>query len=252
MNNDKESPFYKRRHAAKINANTEKTTPLPVSKGEKHVRVKSAKGRKLSSTLWLQRQLNDIYVQEATRRGYKSRAAFKLLQINEKYSLFKPDDIIIDLGCAPGGWLQIAHEQTNHTGTIIGVDLLPVDQLDFAHVIVSDFTLTETENSLIDILQERRPNLVISDMAAATTGHQKTDHLRTIALAETAAQFALSHLQKGGHFVCKVFSGGTDVSLLHILKKNFKHVHHFKPDASRKNSPEIYVIALNFIGDKIR
>ena len=249
MNNDKESPFYKRLKAAKIKADGDKkTTTLPTNKGEKHVRVKSAKGRKLSSTLWLQRQLNDIYVQEATRRGYKSRAAFKLLQINEKYSLFRRGDIVVDLGCAPGGWLQIAHEQVGDNGTIIGVDFLGVDEVDFAHSIVGDFTLMETENSILEILKGRRPHLVISDMAAATTGHQKTDHLRTIALAEAAANFALSHLQLGGHFVCKVFSGGTNAILLQSLKKNFKNVHHFKPDASRKSSPEIYVIALNFKG----
>jgi len=212
-----------------------------------HVRVKTARGRKLSSTRWLERQLNDPYVAEARRLGYRSRAAFKLLQIDARYRLLKPGLAIVDLGCAPGGWLQIARAAAGGNARIAGIDLLPVDPVADALLLQADFMAEDAPAALVAALGVS-PDLVLSDMAPELTGHARTDHWRVAALAEAAAQFACATLTPGGAFAAKVFSGGAGPDLLRLLKRDFARVSHFKPDASRKESAEIYVIAQGFRG----
>ena len=206
-------------------------------------KVKTVKGRKLSSKLWLERQLNDPYVFKAKSMGYRSRAAFKLIELDEKFKLIKPNDVIVDLGCAPGGWLQVALERG--AGRVIGIDILPVEMVAGADLIEMDF-MDEAAPKAINAYLKARPNLVMSDLAANTTGHRKTDHLRTVALVEAAAEFALDVLAPNGHFVTKVFQGGAEVRLLQTLKNRFKTVRHAKPKSSRAGSPEMYLIAKNF------
>jgi len=212
------------------------------------VPLKTARGRKNSSQRWLHRQLNDPYVQEAQSLGYRSRAAFKIIEINEKFDLITPDSIIVDLGAAPGGWSQIASQiisRKKGKGAVFALDLLEIDALEDVTVIQGDFLEPETKTKLRNLLPGP-VDLVLSDLAAATTGHAGTDHLRTTLLGETAFAFAKDALRPGGHFVSKVFAGGTHKELLDLLKKHFKTVKHFKPPSSRKESPETYVICLNF------
>ncbi len=211
------------------------------------VRVKTAKGRKLSSTLWLQRQLNDPYVAEARRLGYRGRAAFKLADIDDKYQLLGKGARVVDLGCAPGGWLQIARQRCGAKAHLVGMDILPMEALPDVAFLEGDFMAEDAPDRLRQAL-DGRADLVLSDMAAPTTGHPQTDHLRIMALAETAYAFAAEVLSKDGAFVAKVFSGGAEKSLLDLLKRDFARVHHFKPPSSRKGSPEMYVIALGFRG----
>lgn len=214
----------------------------------KAVRVKSARGRKSSSTRWLQRQLNDPYVQEARRLGYRGRAAFKLKEIEEKYGVLpKGGGAVVDLGCAPGGWVQVAREAMGEGGRIVGIDLLACEPVPGAILIQGDFTEEDAPARLKAAL-DGPVDLVLSDMAANTTGHAPTDHLRTQALAEMAYAFAAEVLKPGGAFVCKVFAGGAQKALLDRLKRDFEKVAHFKPPASRKESPEMYVVALGFRG----
>ncbi|MFI3240996.1 MAG: RlmE family RNA methyltransferase [Alphaproteobacteria bacterium] len=210
------------------------------------VKVKSAKGRKKSSVRWLQRQLNDPYVAEANRLGYRSRAAFKLLQLDEKYNFLAKNKVIVDLGCAPGGWLQVASKKLKGTGKLIGLDILETKAVENATIFCQDFTTDEAYQMLQDVLGEQKVDVVMSDMAANTTGHQATDHLRTLGLIEIAHHFAVEHLKEGGIFVAKVFQGGAEPQLLKIIKSQFDKVSHFKPDASRKDSPETYLIAQGF------
>lgn len=204
-------------------------------------KVRTARGRKLSSTLWLKRQLNDPYVAKAKAEGYRSRAAFKLAELDDKFKLIRPESLIVDLGAAPGGWTQIALERGAQR--VIGIDLLFVDPIAGLDFVQKDFMDDDAPEIITEMLGGA-PDLVMSDLAANTTGHKSTDHLRTIALVEAAAVFALKTLKPGGHFVAKVFQGGTEGELLTELKKSFKVVKHAKPHSSRDGSPEMYMVAL--------
>ena len=213
-------------------------------------KLKKDKNRKSSSTRWIGRQLNDPYVLETQKRGYKSRAAFKLLQINEKYKFLAPGLSVIDLGCAPGGWLQIASQKVSSIvgeEKVVGVDLLPTQEIPGSISIIGDISDKVVGKKLLKILGSN-PNIIMSDMAANTTGHRQTDHIRTTYLLETALDFALENLKKNGVFLAKCFKGGTEKEALNLMQKNFSKVHHVKPDASRKESVEGYVIALGFKG----
>jgi len=210
-----------------------------------HRKVKTARGRKISSKLWIERQINDPYVRKAKEKGYRSRAAFKLEELDDKFSLIKPGSLIVDLGCAPGGWVQIAMKRK--ADRVVGIDLLAVDPVPGADLIQFDF-MDEAAPDRIKALLGAEPDLVMSDLAANTTGHKNTDHLKTVALVEAAADFAMNTLRPGGHFVTKVFQGGAEKKLLERLKHNFQKVQHAKPESSRKGSPEIYLVALNFRG----
>lgn len=216
------------------------------------VRLHSAKGRKLSSSRWLKRQLNDPYSQAVGRLGLRSRAAFKLLELDEKFDLLRHARICIDLGCAPGGWLTIASQRMPPQAVLIGVDLLPLEAVAGAEIITADFLsdsgLEIMRSSLDRASKDGKADLLLSDMAANSSGHYKTDRIRNMLLAEAAADFAFSHLRRGGHFVCKVFGSAQEGSLLGDLKRNFAKTRHFKPPSSRKESAEIYVIAQEFRG----
>jgi 23S rRNA (uridine2552-2'-O)-methyltransferase len=212
------------------------------------VRVKTAKSRDLASTIWLQRQLNDPYVAEAKKLGYRSRAAFKLGQLDDKLNLLKPGMRIVDLGAAPGGWTQIAIERTKALTSgakIVALDILAMGPLPPAIVLHLDFLKDEAPAILKQAL-EGEADLVLSDMAAPTTGHRETDHIRIIALAEIAYEFAAEVLAPGGAFVAKVFQGGSEKDLLTRLKGDFATVRHVKPPASRSGSAEVYVVAQGF------
>ncbi|MFL4989700.1 MAG: RlmE family RNA methyltransferase [Microvirga sp.] len=210
-------------------------------------RVKTANKRSLSSQKWLERQLNDPYVARAKREGYRSRAAFKLLEIDEKFKILKPGQKIVDLGAAPGGWSQIAAKVVGPKGRVVGIDLLPIDPMAGVEFIQLDFLDESAPGRLIEMLGGPA-DVVMSDMAANTTGHKKTDHLRIIGLAEAAIYFAREILAPGGAFVAKVFQGGTENQLLADLKRDFAVVRHVKPAASRADSAELYVLATGFRG----
>ena len=207
-------------------------------------RVKTAKGRKLGSTKWLERQLNDPYVKRAKADGYRSRAAYKILELDDRFKFVRKARAIVDLGIAPGGWAQVVR-QKSPKAAVVGIDLLPVDPIDGVSIFQMDFMDDDAPEILIEALGSK-PDLVLSDMAANTVGHQQTDHLRTMALVEAGAWFAIENLIKGGDFVAKVLAGGTDNELLTLLKKHFKTVKHAKPPASRKGSSEWYVVAQGF------
>jgi 23S rRNA (uridine2552-2'-O)-methyltransferase len=210
-------------------------------------RVKTAHKRSLSSQKWLERQLNDPYVARAKREGYRSRAAFKLIEIDEKYHILKPGQRIVDLGAAPGGWSQIAAKKIGAKGKVVGIDLLPIDPMPGVEFIQLDFLDDSAPGKLIELLGGQA-DIVMSDMAANTTGHKKTDHLRIIGLAEAAIYFAREILAPGGVFLAKVFQGGTESQLLNDLKRDFAVVRHVKPAASRADSAELYVLATGFRG----
>lgn len=214
------------------------------------VRVKSNGKRTLSQATWLERQLNDPYVARAKREGYRSRAAFKLLEIDDKYKLLKPGQRVIDLGCAPGGWSQIAAVRANSLtgkGRVVGIDLLEVEAIPGVELIQIDFMDDSAPAKMMEYLGGPA-DVVLSDMAANTTGHKKTDHLRIIGLVETAIEFARGVLAPGGSFVAKVFQGGMEATLLADLKRDFANVRHVKPAASRADSSELYVLATGFRG----
>jgi 23S rRNA (uridine2552-2'-O)-methyltransferase len=204
-------------------------------------RVKTARNRTPQSTRWLARQLNDPYVKRAKAEGYRSRAAYKLIELDEKFALLKDVRAVVDLGIAPGGWAQVVR-RVAPSAAIVGIDLLPVDPIDGVTIFEMDFMDDAAPERLIEALG-RAPDLVMSDMAANTVGHQQTDHLRTLGLAEAAAEFAIETLAPGGTFIAKVFQGGTDKALLVRLKQAFATVKHAKPPSSRKGSPELFVIA---------
>ncbi|TCS62967.1 RlmE family RNA methyltransferase [Varunaivibrio sulfuroxidans] len=216
-------------------------------------RVKSAKGRKTSSTRWLQRQLNDPYVHEAKRRGYRSRAAFKLIELDDRFKFLKPGSRVLDLGAAPGGWTQVAIERIKPSpsgyggGKVVAIDIQEMDPLPGADCLHMDFMDDDAPERLKTALGGAA-DVVMSDMAAPATGHPGTDHLRIMALCETALDFALQVLAPEGVFLAKVFQGGSEQTLLAQLKKDFKTVKHAKPPASRSGSAEMYVIALGFRG----
>jgi 23S rRNA (uridine2552-2'-O)-methyltransferase len=219
----------------------------PTTARGKAVRVKTAKKRSTSSTQWLERQLNDPYVAEAKRRGYRSRAAFKLQQLDERFHLLKPGARVVDLGCAPGGWLQVARERLGAKGAVVGIDYLPTAPVPGATILELDF-LDPAAPERLKAALGGAADLVLSDMAAPTTGHAATDHLRIVALAEAAWAFAAEVLAPGGSFVAKVFQGGTEGALLAELKRAFESVRHAKPAASRAESAETYVVAQGFRG----
>lgn len=215
--------------------------------------VKTAKYRKTSSTLWLRRQLNDPYVAEAQRRGYRSRAAFKLLQIDDRFKILKKGQRVVDLGAAPGGWTQILVDKLkpeHGNAHIVALDILDMEEMSGATVLKADFE----DHKAVDMLHEAlgkngRCDLVVSDMSPFTSGHPQTDHIRIMNLVELAYDFTKEVLDKGGVFVAKVFHGGAEEKLLKELRHDFKRVKHFKPEASRKSSAETYVVAMGYKGE---
>ncbi|MBO9713958.1 RlmE family RNA methyltransferase [Sphingomonas sp.] len=214
--------------------------------GRGHTRVRNTRGRSAQSTRWLERQLNDPYVKRAKAEGYRSRAAYKLIELDEKFGFLKGSKRVLDLGIAPGGWTQVVR-RTLPKAAVVGIDLLPVDPIDGATIFQMDFMDDAAPRLLVEALGGA-PDLIVSDMAANTVGHPQTDALRTMALVETALDFALTHLEPGGTFVAKVFAGGADSALVAQLKKGFTTVKHAKPPASRKGSVEWYVVAQGFKG----
>ena len=214
------------------------------------VRVKTARGRTTSSQRWLQRQLNDPYVVEAKKRGYRSRAAFKLLQLDDQFRFLKPGGRVVDLGAAPGGWTQVAVERVRPQqsgGVVVGLDLTPIEPVSGATVLAKDF-YDDDAPAVLEELLGGPADVVLSDMAAAATGETQVDHMRIMALAETAHDFARQVLKPGGTFVAKVLRGGTERTLLDRLKRDFAKVRHVKPEASRADSAEMYVVGTGFRG----
>jgi 23S rRNA (uridine2552-2'-O)-methyltransferase len=211
------------------------------------VRVKTGKGRKLSSKLWLERQLNDPYVARAKREGFRSRAAFKLTEIDDKHHILKKGGRIVDLGAAPGGWSQIAAKRVGAPaqGRVVGIDLLEMEPVDGVEFVVLDF-LDANAPDKIKAMLDGPADVVLSDMAANATGHRKTDHIKIVALVEAAADFAREVLKPGGAFLAKVIQGGTEPALLANLKRDFTAVKHLKPAASRADSAELYLLATGF------
>lgn len=209
-------------------------------------RVKTAKGRKVGSTRWLERQLNDPYVKRAKAEGYRSRAAYKLMELDERFGFLKGAKRVIDLGIAPGGWAQVVRKNCPKAH-VVGIDLLPVEPLEGVIIAQMDFMADEAPDWLMEAL-DGPADIVLSDMAANTVGHPQTDHLRTMGLVEAGLDFACQVLRPGGHFVAKVLAGGADNDLVVALKRNFTSVKHAKPPASRKGSSEWYVIASGFKG----
>src|SRR5690606_1658165 len=210
------------------------------------VRVKTAKGRKIGSTLWLQRQLNDPYVAKARAEGYRSRAAYKILELDDRYKFLRRGMRVVDLGAAPGGWSQVAAQRigsTDDNPLIVGIDYLDMDPIPGVVLLKKDFNDEDAPAALIAAMGGRKADLVMSDMAAPTTGHRATDHIRIIALVELAAHFAVDVLAPGGTFIAKVFQGGTEHELLALLKRHFATTLHAKPKASRAESAETYLIA---------
>lgn len=222
----------------------------PKDQRRETVNLKKAIGKTVSQQRWLQRQLNDPYVQAAKDRGYLSRAAFKLIEIDEKYKILRPGLKVVDLGCAPGGWTQVCVEKLNakenYNSKVVGMDLQEVDPpIDGATLLVGDFLEITMQEQLLSLLNGK-VDVVLSDMAPSATGHNKTDHLRIMGLAESAYHFARQVLAPGGTFLCKVLQGGTEAELLKQLKQDFKKVTHVKPAASRKDSSEMFVIGIDF------
>jgi 23S rRNA (uridine2552-2'-O)-methyltransferase len=214
------------------------------------VRVKTARGRTVSSQRWLQRQLNDPYVAEAKKRGYRSRAAFKLLQLDDQFRFLKPGGRVVDLGAAPGGWTQVAVERVKPGkggGVVIGIDITPIEPIAGATVLAKDF-YDDDAPAVLEELLGGPADVVLSDMAAAATGEPQVDHLRIMGLAEAAHHFACQVLKPGGSFVAKVLRGGTERTLLDRLKHDFTKVRHVKPEASRADSAEMYVVGTGFRG----
>ncbi|MEL6318782.1 MAG: RlmE family RNA methyltransferase [Pseudomonadota bacterium] len=219
------------------------------------VRVKTAKGRKISSKLWLERQLNDPYVRRARREGLRSRAAYKLSEIDDRHRLLRPGARVVDLGAAPGGWTQVAVARVRSSGdgtraeggagSVLGVDILPMEPIPGATLLELDF-LADDADAVVKQALGGAADVVLSDMAAPATGHKQTDHLRIVALCEAAAQFAVEVLSPGGAFLCKVLKGGAEGSLLAQLKRDFTAVRHIKPPASRSDSAETYMLATGF------
>jgi 23S rRNA (uridine2552-2'-O)-methyltransferase len=216
-----------------------------------HIQVKTGGKRKLSSKLWLERQLNDPYVAKAKREGYRSRAAYKLIEIDDKYRLLKPGQTVVDLGAAPGGWSQIAARRvgaTERKGKVVAIDLLEMGEIPGVQFAQLDFHADDAPERLRTMLGGGRADVVLSDMAANTTGHRKTDQLRIVGLVEIAVAFASEVLNPGGAFLAKVFQSGADAELLAQLKRDFATVRHVKPASSRQDSSERYVLATGFRG----
>jgi 23S rRNA (uridine2552-2'-O)-methyltransferase len=218
------------------------------------VRVKSAKKRTLASRRWLERQLNDPYVAAARREGMRSRAAYKLMELDDKLKFLKPGHRVVDLGAAPGGWSQVAAERVHATpahggrGQVVAIDLSEVEAIPGVEILHLDFMADEAPGRLVALLRGGKADVVLSDMAAPSSGHARTDHLRIMGLAEAAGAFAAEVLAPGGSFIAKVLLGGTERELLNQLKKDFASVKHVKPPASRSDSAELYVVATGFRG----
>jgi len=219
------------------------------------VKVKTARGRKLSSTRWLERQLNDPYVKRAQADGYRGRAAYKILELDDKFRFLVPGARVVDLGCAPGGWIQVAVPRINAlgtrtskaVGTILGIDLQEVEPIAGAEIHQLDFLEDDADEKVKEWLGGRA-DVVMSDMAASSSGHKQTDHLRIMALCEAAAYFAFDVLEEGGTFVAKVLAGGAEAGLQKVLKQRFEKIAHVKPPASRSDSSEKFVVATKFRG----
>lgn len=230
----------------KPGSGTPKTSGARVLK----TRIKKKRGRKNSSRRWLERHLNDPYVLRSKAEGYRSRAAFKLIEIDDKHKLLQPGQRVIDLGAAPGGWLQVAAARVKSpedAPTVVGIDYLGLDPVPGTTILEMDFLDDDAPARLMETLGGA-PDIVMSDMAAPTTGHRRTDHIRTMHLCEVAADFAVQVLKEGGHFLAKTFQGGTESTLLDLLKRNFRTVQHVKPPASREESVELYILAKHFKG----
>ena len=216
-----------------------------------NVRVRTAKGRKTSSTRWLQRQLNDPYVARAKEEGYRSRAAYKLIGMDDRYGFLKPGGVVVDLGAAPGGWSQVAAERVKAGeggGQVVAIDLQEIEPIPDVTAFQADFLEPGVENRIRAALHGGRADVVMSDMASPSTGHRQTDHLRIVALCEAALDFAEDVLARDGAFLAKVLQGGTEQALLDRLKRGFRTVRHVKPEASRSDSAEMYVLAQGFRG----
>ncbi|MFN3228429.1 MAG: RlmE family RNA methyltransferase [Asticcacaulis sp.] len=214
-------------------------------RGIGHTKLKTAKMRTLSSQLWLERQLNDPFVVKAKAEGWRSRAAFKLIEIDERYGVLRRGQRVVDLGCAPGGWVQVALQRG--ASRVVGVDLLPVDPIPGSEMIEADFTDPEVGPRLLAML-DGPPDVIMSDMAHNTVGHKQTDHIKIVVLIEMAMAFAEANLAKGGTFVTKAFQGGETADLLRRLRATYTEVRHVKPKASRADSSELYIIAMGFKG----
>jgi 23S rRNA (uridine2552-2'-O)-methyltransferase len=217
----------------------------------KSIRVKKDRKRTESSRRWLERQLNDPYVHQAQTDGYRARSVYKLIEMDDKLHFLKPNAIVVDLGAAPGSWTQVAVERIKpgkNKGRVIATDILPIDPVTDSEFLLGDFTDNAVFQTLLDMLGGARADVVLSDMAANTTGQRSVDHIRTLYLVELAWDFARRVLTKNGVFISKVFQGGTEKKLLDDLKKNFTSVKHVKPAASRKESPELYVVCTGFKG----
>ncbi len=222
-----------------------------LSTGRLKVRVKTGKGRTVSQKLWLERQLNDPYVHEAKKLGYRSRAAFKLSEIDDKYKFLKPGGYVVDLGAAPGGWSQISAQRVKSVegkGRVVAIDMHSMDEVSGVIFFKKDFYDEDTPKLLTDALDGHKADVVLSDMAAHATGHRQTDHINIIALVETGYHFAQQVLKPGGTYLAKVLRGGTENQLLAMMKKDFKVVRHVKPMASRDDSAELFVLASGFRG----
>jgi len=211
------------------------------------VKVKTAKNRKISSSIWLQRQLNDPYVVQSKKEGYRSRAAYKLIEIDAKFKIFHKHDVVLDLGAAPGSWAQVAMKKG--AGKIIALDLLPINSMEDVHFIQADFMTDDALEKIGSILGNTKINVLLSDMAPNVSGHKMADHLRIVNLCEEVFEFAKNNLSKGGTMVFKIFQGGADGELLKEIKSCFLKVKNFKPDSSRKESSEIYLVAIGFKGN---
>jgi 23S rRNA (uridine2552-2'-O)-methyltransferase len=221
--------------------------PLPPDFGVSMKRLRTAKGRRVSSTRWLERQLNDPYVRRAKAEGYRSRAAYKLIELDERFGLLKGVKAVVDLGIAPGGWSQVVRKAAPRA-SVVGIDFLPTDPIEGVTILQLDFMDESAPDQLKQALGGPA-DLVLSDMAANTVGHPQTDHLRTMGLVEAGMAFAAEVLRPGGAYVAKVLAGGADSNLVAELKRHFATVKHAKPPASRKDSSEWYVIAQGFKGD---
>jgi 23S rRNA (uridine2552-2'-O)-methyltransferase len=222
-----------------------------IGRGQLKVRVKTGKGRTVSQKNWLERQLNDPYVHEARKQGYRSRAAFKLIEIDDKYHILKPGGRVIDLGAAPGGWAQVAAVRVKAgtgRGKVIAIDMHGMEPITDVVILHKDFLDNDAPKLLIEALGGEKASVVLSDMAAHATGHRQTDHINIMSLVETAYHFAKDVLAPGGAFLAKVLRGGTENQLLNALKKDFATVRHVKPMASRDDSAELFVLAMGFRG----
>jgi 23S rRNA (uridine2552-2'-O)-methyltransferase len=225
--------------------------PAKSGSGARALKTRLTKKKvKSSSRRWLERQLNDPYVKRAQAEGYRSRAAYKLIEIDDRHKLLRPGQRVVDLGAAPGGWCQVAVARVKSTPEeprVVGIDYLDVDPVPGAVILKMDFLDDDAPARLGEVLGGPA-DIVLSDLAAPTTGHRRTDHIRTMHLCEVAADFAISVLKPGGHFLAKTFQGGTEGGLLDTLKRNFATVHHIKPPASREESVELYILAKGFKG----